>query len=347
MADIPDRRLSPLAGELRWLALVWLLVGAALACVLWLDRGRVESSEKVLLAQQARILSRALARQIATVNGALEVLADAPAHTREEAATGQGWLARQVRSQSRLHGGAQAVLDAQGRVLVASDASLAGSTHAGESFFQQIERAPSARTLYLGPPDPTGLAGRSLVLSRAIIGPDGWLSGVVCAVLDLGRLQRTFDQVRVAPDAVAWLLCGEETLLIALDDGDGGGGSILQPSVPGLAMMQHRAGGVPASVQETPAHDDAPQLVVALQTLDTSALALDHPITLGVARTGKAIFRGWRTLAWTLILIYVVTAFIAAGGIVWVRKRRSVRLALQQRRRQKAHTVKTRWEAAL
>jgi len=154
MADIPDRRLSPLAGELRWLALVWLLVGAALACVLWLDRGRVESSEKVLLAQQARILSRALARQIATVNGALEVLADAPAHTREEAATGQGWLARQVRSQSRLHGGAQAVLDAQGRVLVASDASLAGSTHAGESFFQQIERAPSARTLYLGPPTP-------------------------------------------------------------------------------------------------------------------------------------------------------------------------------------------------
>ncbi|MGB6101995.1 MAG: diguanylate cyclase [Comamonas sp.] len=348
MADIPDRRLSPLAGELRWLALVWLLVGAALACVLWLDRGRVGSSEQQLLAQQARILSRALERQMATVNGALEVLADAPAHTREEAATGQGWLVRQVRSQSRLHGGAQVVLDAQGGVLVASDASLAGATLAGEPFFQQIERAPSARTLYVGPPDPTGLAGRSLLLSRAIVAPeDGRLSGVVCAVLDLGRLQNTFAQVRVAPDAVAWLLYGEETLLIALDDGNGGDGSILRPSVPGLAMMQHRAGGAPASVQETPAHDDAPQLVVALQTLDASALALDHPITLGVARTEEAIFRGWRAFAWTLMLIYFVTAFIAAGGIIWVRKRRSVRLALQQRRRQKSRTVKTRLEAVL
>ena len=345
MADLPDRRLNPLAGELRWLVLVWLLVGAALAYVLWVVHGHTESREKELLAQQVRLLSTALTQQIAMVNGTLEVLADAPAHTREEAATGQGWLVRQVQAQARLSGGVVAVLDARGVVLAASDGSLVGSRHAAEPFFRRIAREPSARTLYLGPPDPAGLAGPSLVLSRAVVTPDGELGDVVSAVLDLDRLRRAFADVRVAPDALARLFYGEEALLVPLGENQEGDG--MRRTAAGLALMQHRAGGTPASVQETLAQDGAPELMVALQMLGAADPALDRPVTLGVGRPKSAIFASWRILAWMLILIYMITALMAAGGIVWVRKRRSVRLAREGLRRRQEQILQSRWDAVL
>ena len=345
MADIPDRRLNPLAGELRWLALVWLLVGMALACVLWLDRERTEQREKALLAQQARILHAALAHQISAINGALEVLADAPAHTREEATTGQGWLVRQVQAQSRLHGAAMVVFDAHGTVLAASDESLVGSNYAARPFFARIERTLSDHVLYLGLPDPAGPVGNAPMLSRAIMTPDGRLAGVVSAAPGMERLRHLFAEVRVAPDAMARLRYGEEALSIPLSESRPS--SALREAASAVALMQHRAGGAPASVQETPAHDGAPQLLVALRTLDAADVAVDRPVTLSVGRTRSAVFHGWRVLTWTLVLIYLITALVAAGGIVWVRKRRSVRLAREQHHKQQVRTVESRWEAVL
>lgn len=346
MADAPDGRLNPLAGELRWLALVWLLLGAALAAVLWLAHERVEAREKAALAQQARILAAVLTQQIATADGVLVALADAPEHTREEAATGRGWLARRVQAQSlRLSSGLVAVLDVGGRVLAASDAALEGAHHEHAPFFEQIKRAPSARTLYLGAQGDSALAGDALLLARAIVQPDGQLAGVVAAALDVARLKRAFANVRSAPDAVARLIHGEEALLIPLDDETPGAAS--GATAPGLALMRHRALGAVASVQDTPAHEGAPALVVALQTLDMPDAAIDRPVTLGVARERDALFDNWRTLAWALALLYLATAVAAAGGIVWVRKRRSVRWARQRRENERARTLQLRWDAVL
>lgn len=349
MATLPDRLLSPLAGELRWLALVWLLVGSALVAVLCLAHGRVEVRGQALLAQQARILHIALVQQIAGVDGLLQVLADAPVHTREEAhATGEGWLVRQVRAQAQRVGAVVAVLDARGKVLAASDGRLVGFVHADEPFFRQIARAPSARTVYLGPPDPQGLAGHSLILSRAIIGPDGQLQAVISATLDSGQLRRVFAEVRMTPDTAVRLLYGEEALPVQLErEGDAVPGIALGDTAPGLALMQHRAGGKAASVQYTPAYEGAPELMVALQTLSPQELGLNQPITLGVMRTTAAVFRNWRALARVLALLYLATALLTVVGIVWVRKRRSVQVVLRQREQQQAHTVQSRWDAVL
>ncbi|QEA13121.1 hypothetical protein FOZ74_08800 [Comamonas flocculans] len=345
MADAGTRSLNLPAGELRWLALVWLLVGLLLAGVLWLVKGQVQEREGALLAQQARMLSSLLAQQMVTLDGMLAVLADAPEHTREEAATGSGWLLRQVQAQARLAGGIVAVLDGQGVVLAASDGALIGTRHDGEPFFEPLRRAPSAQTLYLGPPHRQGLMGDALVLSRAIVSPRAQLLGVVSAAFDLSLLKRSFAEVRMAPDAVAQLIYGEQAMLIPL--GDDSAGAALDPTAQGLALMRHRALGVPASVQQVAVHGQSPELLAAVQSLGLPGVVTDRPLTLSVARSTRAIMDNWLALARALGLLYLFSTMAALGGLLWVRRRRRRRQAKRQHERQELHNLQARWNAVL
>ena len=334
-----------LANEWRWLALIWLLLGVALAVVLWLAHGRVQGEQGDILQRQAAILRDNLAQQFTVIGRGLDGVVQAqPLRQAQEA--GREHLAQQLRLQQLSMLGVRRldVVDAQGHSVASSDVQPFAAD-AGQAPWLASVRALGAAarsTLVVG---DAAADGGGLVLARALAAPDGAFTGAVVATLDLQPLDDLFGTVRVHPDTLAGLALNERVIVRQKS----AGGAAADRAVQALDQLLTQQGGGPASVPvfEGAPGPDQPALLAALRTVQPPVLQLSQPLRVGVAREARDVYAGWRALALTLLGIYMVLGTVAVEGLMLLLRRKAELAARMGALQERTQELEGRWLAVL
>lgn len=334
-----------LSAEWRWLALIWLLLGVALAVVLWLAHGRVQREQSSILQRQADLLRDNLTRQLTVMGRGLEgVVQSQPLRQVHEA--GPEHLAQQLRLQQLSMLGVQRleVVDAHGRPVASSDVQPSVA-EAGQAPWLASVRTlgDDARgTLVVA---AAAADGSGVVLARALAAPDGAFTGAVAATLDLQVLGDGFRAVQVHADTLAALALNGAILVRRKSAGS----ATEDRAAKALDQLLAQEGGGQASapVFEGAPGPDQPTLLAGLRTVQPPALRLSQPLTLGVAREASAVYAGWRALALTLLGIYIVLGTIAVEGLMVVLRRKAQVMARMGALQERTQELEGRWQAVL
>lgn len=307
-----------------WWLLAWggLLAGVLLVAGLWLERERVETREQALLAQQTAVLHDNLGEQLEAVNNALN-------HLLAEALRSAGSAAGRQRLEERMRNFTDAMpavrdfalLDAQGRVLVASSEELREVDVSRRDYFQAAQHAAQPGVLLVGRPFFGMVSGWVLVLSRTVPGPDGGFGGLLTAALDVQHFQTLLQSVRYASDMRVSLSHGDGPRIMALGaDNEPEGVDMAQP---GTLFTQHRDSGQAVSVLQGQPLPGYPPYLMALRTVRSPVLHMDSPPVVAVGRPLHDVLASWRIEAWRFALLYLLAGAALCAALRLMHQRQN------------------------
>ncbi len=256
-----NRRQNQFKNQWRALVCVVLLVGFAVGYVLYGEHGRVGQLEQDRLLAAARVMQINVAHDLVAVNDVLlAVRDDSRAGTFEEQYAARLTNLADAMPSTR----ALLLLDATGRVRLASRAGMTGQSFGDKDFFGRAQQHPDARQLYVSSPFREESGTLSLAVARAIPGNGGALAGLVVAILNLDFFYPIIESARSTPDMLTTL--GHENGVVLL--------------------MAPKAGNTQlVSSGET---------MVSRQTVQPPELHMDRALVVASVRNLEDIYAPWR-----------------------------------------------------
>lgn len=258
----------------QWLALVCvvLLVGFAVGYVLHGERGRVEKLEQDRLLAAARVMQINIAHDLVAINDVLlAVRSDRRAGAFEERyATRLTNLADAMPSTRAL-----LVLDATGRVRLASRVGMLGQNFGDQDFFGRAQQHPDVQQLYVSSPFRGDSGALVIAVARAIPGDPGdggALAGMVVAVLNLDFFYPIIESARSTPDMRTTL--GHENGVVLLVAPKAGNAPLVSS---GEAMVSRH------TVQPPELHMDRALVVASVRDLEDIYAPWWHSVKVSVA----------------------------------------------------------------
>ncbi|MBV2163422.1 MAG: diguanylate cyclase [Comamonas sp.] len=297
-----------------WLAWAWLGIGVLLVAGLWAEHRDIAQRERQRLTQQAGVIHDNLARQLVLIDKALAGLLDALPHTR---ALGDDLGRVQERVQAfadtMVGVGAIAWLDAQGQVLASNHSGLIGQDFSNRAYFQIARHRQVLNTLVVGAPFAPEPGLWVLPIVRPVVGVDGRFDGVVVMSLYPEDFATLLRSVLYAPDMYATVVHGQGQRFVWQNQS----GSDTQERLraPSGMLRQFLADGAPRAVLQGVLRPDEPERLVAIATVQPSALAMDQPLIAAVGRTVPAVFAPWRTMVGVAIVFYLLVGMVVASGL--------------------------------
>lgn len=206
-----NRRQNQFKNQWRTLVCVVLLVGFAVGYVLHGERGRVEMLEQDRLLAATRVMQINIAHDLVAINDVLLAV-------RNDYRVGAFEEPYAVRLRNLVDAmpstRALLLLDATGRVQMASRAGMPEQNFSDKDFFRRAQQYPDARQLYVSGPFQGDSGALVIAVARAIIGDGGALSGLVVAIVNLDFFYPIIESARSTPDMRTTL--GHENGVVSL-----------------------------------------------------------------------------------------------------------------------------------
>ncbi len=261
------------------------------------------------------------------------------------------------------------VLDPRGQVIASSRPDLMGQNFKEREYFRTASSAVDGSILHISSPFQSVLGDYTTVVSRAMVGDDGKLSGVVAAGLDLEYFEIvlrsalysacafTLPPLRKAPCG-GWMglprcalgcpitpSCRSRPALYSSDaratlvhgDGQVIVSSPLENSTPGLNLDQpgsmfraHVQSKAMSSLQQGPLVGSDEQRLMAIRTISPDPLRMDKPLMVRVSRRTADVLQPWRTETRVDALLLLLGG--GAAGL-WLHLNQRRRTALEQARK--------------
>ena len=210
------------------------------------------------------------------------------------------------------------VLDAQGRVVHAPEASAVGLQLADRDYFQVYQSNPQTN-FYIGSPIRSRPSGRWLIsAARPLRNADGAFAGVVVTGLDPPYFDRLWNALDLGPDGVVALLRHDGVLMMRSPFSEASmGQKLFIPDLQG-----------PAPNARTSGHYNGPSPVDGRRRLTAyRALAGQPELLVLVARSADTVLAGWRQQALLVAAVWTVAATVI--GLLFAALDRAWRQRLQ------------------
>jgi PAS domain S-box-containing protein len=318
-------RRSGEAAEQALLALALLVLGGAMGWNLYAEHARLETSERLRLADQARIIDDNLGRQIGAVNNALASLQqDLPGLLKQKQGLEQ--LNLRLRSLSGSMPGVRTllVLDGEGIVTASNRAELIGQNLQERAYFKRARLDDDPNVLHVSSPISNTLGTFAINLERSTSDPRGRFAGLVAATLDPEYFTTLLDSVNYAPDMWASLAHADGTLFVIVPDQHIPAGNGL--ARPGSLFSRHMASGQRATVLTGRILATGEWRMAARRNVRPAAVPMDAPLEVAVTRNLAAIFAPWRRDLWSESGLFVLVA-LTTGGALFAHQKRQRSLA--------------------
>lgn len=333
---------SPISREGReWIVFIaiWLAIAGLLTADLWTDRRVLVARERERLVQQARVLHDNIARQLQAIHHALLNLSSQSFQWHGTRAAHQN--NEQLNALGNVMVGVNTMLfiDAQGIVLASDRTDLVGSDFSGRPYFQVARQASHPEVLIVGPPIEPVAGLWVMTLARIVTESDGRFGGVLAAALDAESFRTLLQSVRYAPDMQVELIHSDGLRFIAQSGAiTPSGVDVSHPLGP---LAYHQASGLRASVfWGSESTEGINKRLVALQTIEPSALAMNKPLVVSVGRSWEAIVGPWEFKAWGMAATLGLAILVSAVTLwIWQQRRRDLELHQQ--------TIDERWRRVL
>ncbi len=193
------------------------------------------------------------------------------------------------------------VIDAQGRVLHAPEASAVGLQLADREFFQAYLRDPHTG-LHLGTPMRSRATGLWLIsAARPLRSASGAFAGVLVAGLDPPYFDRLWQALDLGPDGAVALLRRDGTLLMRSPFLE----SAMGQNFAGSALFSQRLAAQPSGSYTGPSPVDGRPRLNAYRSL-----AGPPELVVLVARSTDTVLAPWRRQAWLAGSIWAAAAAV-------------------------------------
>ncbi|PZP99937.1 MAG: hypothetical protein DI587_09025 [Variovorax paradoxus] len=317
-----------------WSALLreWLLLVGVLAVLAGLmvyavvrEYRRVGLSESVRLQTQAQVVEHHVRRQLESVDQALRTTLQAATHWPTPAGSvGEASLHALVDVMPGVR--TLTVMDAKGTVLAANRPELLGRHYGERDFFRAAVGAPQSGMVALSAPFRSYLGSVALNAARASFAPDGRVQHVASATLDPEYFGGVLGSVTHAPDMWATVLHGEGRLfqVAPLTASD----MLEDLQDAGSFWQQHANGGALHSLVDD--HGAGLDRLVAVRTVVSPQVRVDHPLVVAVGRSKAAMYAPIWQQAQTYGLLFAAVALASALGLGLLQRRRLQVAVLQQ-----------------
>ncbi|WP_326540740.1 response regulator [Pseudorhodoferax sp.] len=311
----------------------WLLLAGVLAVLAGLmvyallrEHRRIEAAESARLQTQAQVVDHHVRRQLESVDQALRTMlqtaaqwpqpvgpaGEAALHTLAEVMPGVRTLT---------------VMDGRGTVLASNRPELLGRNYSDRDFFRQALASQQPGMLYLSAPFRSYLGSVALNVARVSVAPSGGVARLANATLDPDYFGGVLGSVTYAPDMWAGVLHGQAGQLFqvapltAADQLEGLGSA-------GSFWQQHAASGAQHSLVGDPGGEQ--RRLVAVRTVLSPRLQVDHPLAVVVGRSEAAMYAPIWQQARTYGLLFAAAALACVLGLGLLQRRRIQVTALQQ-----------------
>jgi diguanylate cyclase (GGDEF)-like protein/PAS domain S-box-containing protein len=275
-----------------WLGLAQIVLGGAIAFNLHLEHGRALAREQDRLATQARVITQNMEHQLSSASLALESIRGDLSFWK--GAPGKQAGIRHLKAITNAMPGIRTlnVMDAQGRLLASNRPELIGMNLGYREYFQAVKQHPSADMLYVSPPFRTILGAYAINVARMIPGPRGEFAGIIAVTLDPEYFKTLMLSVQYAPDMWVSVAHGDGLLFLMLPEREGVQGMNL--AQPGSFFTRHQGSGKVAEVLTGTVYATGELRMMALHTIQPSALNMDKSLVVAVSRDLAAVFQPWR-----------------------------------------------------
>ena len=307
-----------------WLGLWALLLalGGYIAYSEYLNYQQIDSSERVHLTSQAKVVERTLAAQLHADDQALQGLRRELARRRSNAA-GAHTMDKHLKELSETLTGISAIFitNASGQIIHTSVASLVGYDVSGQSFFRQALKQHRPATLFVVSPFAIATGEVPISLVHEVSDARGEFDGVVLAALDPAFYGVLLESIRFTPDTTTVLAHGDGKILVAAPVDATQLGKDL--AVPSSFFTQHKTSGRAASIFNGVTYQTGDVRIVAYQTVQPPELAMDKPLMVAVMRVPAAIHAGWLGRATRMAWLYAgLCAMVCTALFLHQRRRR-------------------------
>lgn len=308
--------------RVEWLAasISLVLLGVALAAVLYRERNLVEARESDRLQVQARVIDENLIRQLEGVSYALTGIRDELEHSElvgaEAATSGRLKLLSDAMPGVRT----MAIVDVHGVIVASSRAELLGTNSSHRDFFTTPRQRPERAVLYVSAPFKSPLGPLVIVLGRVLTSAQGEFAGVVLATLDPEYFQVVLRSVLYAPDMRTSVAHSEGQVFVNMPMNE----QALRVNLakPGSLFTRHQQSGQTATLMTGRVLATGDDRMMALRTLDRADLRMDKPLVAAVSRELSAVYLPWRNQALRFGLFYAVVVLGSSVGLHFRQRRR-------------------------
>jgi PAS domain S-box-containing protein len=269
-----------------------LLIGAALALMLYQDHAGLEAVERDRLATQASVINQNLERRLEAIYKTLEAIR----RNRElwVGEAGRHAASRQLQTLGDAMLGVRTltILDAGGRVIASNRENLIGQDFSERAYFRTARAGGDPAMLYVSPPFTTALGAFAINMVRVMLDANGKFVGIVAATLDPAYFGTLLSSVRYAPDMVAGLAHGDGRQLMLVPEREGMTG--LDLARAGSMFMRHMESGQPASVLVGPVLATGDTRLMAQRTVRPASVPMDKALVVATGRDLSAVYADWR-----------------------------------------------------
>lgn len=306
--------------EWKILLLVLLLLVAAMAYKLQLDRGQYREQEQSRLAIQARVIEENMVRQIQGVNSALHgVRYDMFYGDHEYEATGLQ-LRLQVLVGAMPGVRAITVQNSTGYVVGSNRRDLLGKDFHARDYFTMAMENPDYAALYVPPPFMSSVGIFLLGISKAVAGDNNQPQGVVSAFLDPEYFDILLRSVIYAPDMV-----------VSITHGDGRVVQLVPPDphklntnlrVPGSFFSEHIQSGGKTTQFIGSSLLDGDERMMVVHSIQPEDLRMNKPLAVTVTRNLAEVDAPWRAevRAYTTVMGLIILGSCLSLGYVHNRR---------------------------
>ena len=302
-----------------WLVLCSVLLVSALMMgyFIWNERALLIASNIERMRLQTLIIDENLSRQFEGVRSALDSTRDAFRANGMCTADCRRLL---LQSLKRAMPGVRALLvvDRHGAI-VSSDDDLRDVRLDDSNYTSKVAAMLDADTLYLSQPYENTPGVFNIKLSMALMHADGTNNGAVIAILNPEYFDAVMRSALYAPDMNSAIIedSGRRILYVPADPA----AMRRALTLPDPFFTRHqRSGRADTAFDGLDAHG-APRLVVQ-RTMFMGGLGLDHTLVVSLGRDPAMIAQGWRSMAWSSALGWLLFALCATGTLALVHRRR-------------------------
>jgi PAS domain S-box-containing protein len=313
----------------RW-CMVVLTLAVLLGGIRWQTWQQVGIDQRERLSTQIESISQNLERQLEGVNSALIQL--------QSSALQGGRLVPPAEASLRLLSDAMPgvrtllVLDAEGRAIASNRPELVGQDFSQRTYFQRARREPQPEVLAVSPPFRSVLGVFSVNLSRTVVDEQGRFVGIVGATLDPTYFRTVLRSGIYADDMWAGVAQGEGRPVLYEPPRTVSEDTLLLQ--PGTLFEQHLRSGQPTTVLQGTLVNFGDERLLAQHTVQPPALAMDHPLVLGLSRDVDAMYQPWRETTLAYLVGFLLLAAGSAAALWLMQRRHAERLAERMRNEQ-------------
>ncbi len=303
MADIvASTAATTLRRQLAGLALALIgLSGLLLVLILAQQSRQALETGRHLNASLAQVVEAQAASAVQAVDQRLQLTAQALALLEAGGRADEGAVRQLLREQTAALPFVRAIwlLDAQGQVLHAPEASAVGLQLADREFFQAYLHAPQTG-FHLGTPVRSRATGQWRInAARPLRSPGGALTGVLVAGLDPPYFDRLWQTLNLGADSAVALLRRDGVLLMRSPMLDNAMGQ----NFAGSALFSQHLAAQPTGSYDGPSPVDGRPRLNAYRSL-----AEPSGLLVLVARSTDSVLAAWRQQAQLAGLIWAVAA---------------------------------------